>query len=110
MTKSTLGSLELMVLLSVARLDDEAYGLMVRRDVSARAKHDYSVGAVYTTLQRLEAKGLLSSRTTDPLPVRGGRSRTHFKVTAAGHRALRQAERAAESVWAGVDLRRGRLA
>ena len=103
MADPTLGTLELTVLLAVARLGDDAYGLAIRRDVSARTRRDYSVGAVYTTLQRLEETGLVSSRTTDPLPVRGGRSRRQFKVTAPGRRALREAQRVAASVWAGVD-------
>jgi PadR family transcriptional regulator, regulatory protein PadR len=102
MTNAPLGALELTVLLAVARLGEDAYGLAVRRDVSGRTGHDYSVGAVYTTLQRLEDKGFVSSRTSDPLPVRGGRSRRHFQVTASGHRALGEAERVAASVWAGV--------
>jgi DNA-binding PadR family transcriptional regulator len=102
MVNHRLGSLELMVLLAVVRLGDEAYGLAIRRDVSARAQHDYSVGAVYTTLERLEEKGLVSSHTTDPLPVRGGRSRRQFKISADGSRALRKAERIAASAWAGV--------
>jgi PadR family transcriptional regulator len=99
---ASLGQLELTVLLAVARLGDDAYGLAVRRDVSARRGRDYSIGAVYTTLQRLEDKGLLRSRTTDPLPVRGGRSRRQFKLTANGTRAMREAERVAVSVWAGI--------
>lgn len=97
-----LGNLELTILLAVVRLGDEAYGLGIRHDVSARTKRDYSVGAVYTTLQRLEAKGLLVSHETEPLPVRGGRSRRQFRITGAGNRALRQAQRLATSVWAGV--------
>lgn len=102
MMPPSLGPLELTILLAVARIGDGAHGLAIRRDVSARTKHDYSVGAVYTTLQRLETKGFVSSRTTDPLPVRGGRSRREFKLTASGRRALRQAERVAASVWAGI--------
>jgi DNA-binding PadR family transcriptional regulator len=102
MTPPTLGPLELTILLAVARIGEGAHGLAIRRDVSSRTKHDYSVGAVYTTLQRLETKGFVSSRTTDPLPVRGGRSRREFRLTASGRRALRQAERVAASVWAGV--------
>ncbi|HVX42100.1 MAG TPA: helix-turn-helix transcriptional regulator [Gemmatimonadaceae bacterium] len=97
-----LGQLELTILLAVARLDADAHGLAIRRDISARTKHDYSVGAVYTTLQRLENKGLLSSFTSDPLPVRGGRSRRHFQLTTAGRRAIRDAERRAASLWAGI--------
>ena len=102
MSTPTLGTLELTILLAVVRLGDDAHGLAIRSDVSARMRHDYSVGAVYTTLQRLEEKGFLSSRTTDPLPVRGGRSRRQFKVNAAGRRALVEAQRVASSVWAGV--------
>lgn len=98
----SLGSLELTTLAAVARLGDDAYGLAVRRDVSARTRHDYSVGAIYTTLQRLEAKGLVTSYATDPLPVRGGRSRRQFEITAPGRRALRDAQRVAASVWADL--------
>jgi DNA-binding PadR family transcriptional regulator len=99
---ATLGSLELTTLLAVARLKDEAYGLAIRRDLAARTGRDYSVGALYTTLQRLEDKGLLTSRHSEPLPVRGGRSRRHFALTGAGARALREAERHAASIWAGI--------
>jgi PadR family transcriptional regulator len=102
MSKSFLGSLELVILLAVARLGDDAYGLAIREDVSDRTGHDYSVGAIYTTLERLADKELVSTRMSDPLPVRGGRARRHFKVTAAGHRALRQAERVAASVWTHI--------
>ena len=101
MKPATLGSLELSTLLTVARLGDDAYGLAVRRDLAERTGRDYSVGAVYTTLQRLEDKGFLASRSSDPLPVRGGRSRRHFTVTGAGARALRDAERHTASVWSG---------
>jgi PadR family transcriptional regulator PadR len=102
MSTTTLGTLELRALLEVARLGDEAYGLTVRRDLSERAGRDYSVGAIYTTLQRLEDKGLLASRASEPLPVRGGRSRRLFRITGAGARAIRDAERQAASMWAGV--------
>ncbi|MEO8909843.1 MAG: helix-turn-helix transcriptional regulator [Gemmatimonadaceae bacterium] len=102
MPTATLGTLELAALLAVARLGNDAYGLAIRRDLASRTGRDYSVGAVYTTLQRLEDKGLLTSRHSNPLPVRGGRSRRHFALTGAGARALREAERHAASIWAGV--------
>jgi DNA-binding PadR family transcriptional regulator len=94
-----LGGLELAVLSSVARLRDEAYGLGVRRDVSRLLGRDYSVGAIYTTLARLEEKGLLRSTTTDPIPVRGGRSRRQFHVSPEGRVALRHAGRLAARIW-----------
>ena len=99
----TLGTLELAALLAVARLADEAYGLAVRKDLGDRARREYSVGAIYTTLQRLEAKGLLTSRASDPLPVRGGRSRRLFSVTGPGARAIRDAQQQAVAMWAGME-------
>ncbi len=102
MTTPSLGTLELTVLLAVARLGDDAHGLAIRADVSARMRHDYSVGAIYTTLQRLEEKGFVTSFKTEPLAQRGGRSRRQFKVSGTGHRALGAAQRIAASVWDGV--------
>ncbi|HEU4565170.1 MAG TPA: helix-turn-helix transcriptional regulator [Gemmatimonadaceae bacterium] len=104
MPAPSLGRLELAALLAVARLGENAYGLAIRRDLAARTGRDYSVGAIYTTLQRLEDKGLLASHASAPLPVRGGRSRRHFTLTGAGTRALREAQRQAASVWAGVRI------
>ncbi|MDQ2665820.1 MAG: PadR family transcriptional regulator [Gemmatimonadota bacterium] len=98
-----LGTLELAALLAVARLADEAYGLAVRQELRDRAGRDYSVGAIYTTLQRLETKALLKSRASDPLPVRGGRSRRLFCVTGAGARAIRDAQEQSVAMWAGID-------
>jgi PadR family transcriptional regulator, regulatory protein PadR len=104
MSISKLGTLELAALLAVARLADDAYGLAVRRDLTERTGRDYSVGAVYTTLQRLEDKGLVTSHASDPLPIRGGRSRRHFTITGAGACALGEAAQHAASVWEGVGV------
>ena len=106
MARPIFGSLELTILLAVSRLGEDAYGLTVRDDISARTGHDYSVGAVYTTLQRLEEKRLVSSRLSEPLPIRGGRARREFRVTAAGGKVLRDARRIATSVWAGAGATR----
>ena len=102
MSTSSLGTLELAALLAVVRLGEDAYGLAVRHDLAERTGRELSVGAVYTTLQRLEEKGLLRSHASAPLPVRGGRSRRHYALTGAGARAIRDAERHAKSIWAGV--------
>ncbi len=99
---TSIGRLELAALLAVARLGKDAYGLAVRRDLVDRTGRDHSAGAVYTTLQRLEDKGLLKSHTGEPLPVRGGRSRRHYNLTGAGARAIREAQRDAAAVWAGI--------
>ena len=62
------------------------------------------MGAVYTTLERLADKGFVSSRTTEPVPTRGGRARRQFKVTAAGQRAINEAQRVAVSVWSPTSV------
>ncbi len=101
-----LGTLELAVLMAVASLGDDAYGLGIRQDVSARRKHDYSVGAIYTTLAQLERKGLVKSWTTEPLPVRGGRSRRQYEISAPGQRVLREATQLAVQLQALVTTTR----
>ncbi|MDB4914521.1 MAG: putative PadR family transcriptional regulator [Gemmatimonadetes bacterium] len=105
MTDLTLGTLELTVLLTVSRLATDAYGFAIRRDIAERTGREHSVGALYTTLQRLQDKGLVTSHATAPLPVRGGRSRRQYKLTATGARSLLDAQRHAESMWAGMGKR-----
>ena len=97
------GSLELATLLAVARLGDDAYGLAVRAELDDRTGRGHSVGAVYTTLRRLEEKGFLASTASEPIPIRGGRSRRHFAITGAGAKALRGAERSSVALWTGFD-------
>src|SRR6185436_3120508 len=104
MTAPTLGDFELAVLLSVSRLGDDAYGLRIRRDVNELRRRDYAVGAIYTTLQRLEEKRLVESWLSDPLPVRGGRSKRQYRLTSAGSRALRDARKLATRLWAAFDV------
>ena len=96
--------LELTALLTVARLADDAYGAEVRREMSALDERDYSVGAIYTTLQRLEDKGLLRSWTSEPRPERGGRARRHFALTRAGAAACRSAQSRHERLWRGLNV------
>ena len=98
----TVGPLELSVLLAVARLGEEAYGLSVRRDVSERMSRAYSVGAIYTTLERLCDKKMLGSSVAAPTPTRGGRSRRHFHLTGKGERAIRAARQRMTSQWTGI--------
>jgi len=105
MAPPTVGEFELAVLLCVSALGDEAYGAAVRRAVSQRLNRDCSVGAVYTTLQRLEDKGLVESWTSDPTPVRGGRAKRCFTVTAPGEHAIRDAQATLRRLWSGHGLR-----
>jgi DNA-binding PadR family transcriptional regulator len=101
--------LELATLFTVARLGADAYGAAVRRELSDMDGRDYSVGAIYTTLQRLEDKGLLSSRASEPRRERGGRSRRYFALTRDGAAACRAARVRHQRMWTGLTLR-GRTA
>ena len=93
---STLGDFEQLVLFGVLRLEleDSAYGAAIRQEIHARSGRDVSINAVYTTLDRLESKGLLKSWVGDPTPQRGGRRRKFYALRPAGVAALRQAYRA----------------
>jgi PadR family transcriptional regulator len=83
------GEFELYVMLAVAQLGDEAYGLAIRRLIAHRTGRETAIWAVYATLGRLHDKGLVRFRLSDPQPVSGGRARKSFMLTAAGDRALR---------------------
>jgi PadR family transcriptional regulator, regulatory protein PadR len=88
-----LGRLEGATLASVARLGDDAYGAEIRRDLEKVLGREYSLGAVYVTLERLAAKGWLRSTMSDPRPERGGRSRRCYTLTPSGRAVLRESER-----------------
>jgi PadR family transcriptional regulator PadR len=103
MPSPNLGELEQLVLLAIARLADDAYGVTVRREIAARARRDLSFGSVYTTLTRLEAKGLVGSHLGDPTPERGGRRKKHYTVSAAGRRALQRSLHAIRTMARGID-------
>ncbi len=84
-----LGSLEHIVLLAVMRLDTNAYGMTVRREIENATGRDISIGAVYATLDRLESKGYVRSHTGEPTAERGGRAKRYFDLTPDGVGALR---------------------
>jgi DNA-binding PadR family transcriptional regulator len=100
-----LGEFEQAVLLAVARLGDEAYGVAIRRDVAQYSRRTVSVGALYVTLERLESKGYLSSRLGEATAVRGGRAKRYYLLTAAGAAALRATRAQHERMWSGIDAR-----
>ena len=85
-----LGEFELYVMLALAHLGADAYGIAIRREIAARTGRDAVIGAVYATLARLEAKDLVRHTLSAPLPIQGGRARKCFQLTAAGERALAQ--------------------
>ena len=99
-----LGEFEHLVLLAVLRVGEEAYAVPVRAEIEARAGRTVARGALYTTLDRLEQKGLLKSRLGDPLPERGGRARRYYSVSQRGLASLRAARQSIAGLSAGVTL------
>ena len=82
-----LGEFEYLLLSATARLGEEAYGASIRLDIERSTGRPCSIGALYTTLDRLEAKGLIETWMGDPTPQRGGRPKRMVRVTAKGIRA-----------------------
>lgn len=102
MGRRILGDFEQAVLLTVFRLGLEAYGVPIRRELDEQLDRRVSVGALYTTLERLEAKGFLSSRMGGATAERGGRAKRFYKIEAPGLRALDEARNNATRLWGGL--------
>ena len=96
-----LGEFEQVVLFAVAQMDD-AYGAAVREEIVRRTGRVVSGGAVYTTLARLEDRGLVVSRWGEPTPERGGKRKRHFRLRPAGREALARSWRATRAMASGL--------
>jgi len=100
----SLGEFEQVVLLAILRLEDNAYGVTIRSEIANCTRRKVAPGALYTTLDRMEDKGIVRSRLGDPTPQRGGRAKRYFALTKAGRAALIYAQRAYQSLLDGLDL------
>ena len=89
-----LGDFERIVLLALVSLRANAYGVTIRREIEQRTGRKVSYGALYTTLDRMEAKGYVSSRVGEPTPERGGRAKKYFQIEAPGIKALNETREA----------------
>ena len=108
MAKDVLGGFELKVLLAVMRLGGNAYGVPIADAIEEASGREINAGSIYITLDRLEEKGLVTTRLGESTPERGGRAKTYFHVTGHGLRAVRQAQRTLVKLWSGVPtLERG---
>lgn len=99
----TLGGFEKLLLLAVVRLGEDAYGAAIFDELAKRTERETSPGAVYVTLKRLEAKGMLSSRRGESTPERGGRPKRTYAIEPAGLDALRDARREWDAMADGLD-------
>jgi PadR family transcriptional regulator PadR len=104
-TSLALGDFEQLVLLALVRLGPDAYGATIRREIEQRTGRDLAMSAVYVTIDRLEAKGLLRTRIGEPVAERGGRRRKHVTLQPAGRRAAAIAYRRFKAMVDGLEHR-----
>ena len=108
MRKETyLGEFEQLVMLAILRHREKAYGMIIRQEIEERTGRSTSIGAIYTTLERLENKGLVSSRKGEATPERGGRAKKYFSIRASGVRALERSRQVVQNMWDGLEIPMG---
>ncbi len=98
----SLGEFEQVALLALIRLRADAYGNRIRQEIAERTGRDVSLGAIYTTLERLERKGFVSSARGAPTPERGGRAKRFYKIEAPGELMLQKSRETMDRMWEGL--------
>lgn len=97
-----LNDFEQMVLLSLIRQHPNAYGVSIHTELVDRAGREVALAQIYATLDRLQAKGFVSSRKGEATPERGGRRKKYFEITGEGQVALNEARAAMDNLWDGL--------
>jgi PadR family transcriptional regulator, regulatory protein PadR len=101
--KNFVGEFEEFVLLAIRKLDDNAYGVTIRQTLEKALGRTISIGATYTTLERLEEKGFISSWAGEPTAERGGRAKRYFRLEGPGERVLREMQLARHNLTTGFE-------
>ncbi|MEQ9301971.1 MAG: helix-turn-helix transcriptional regulator [Cyclobacteriaceae bacterium] len=102
MSKNQLGEFEEIVMLTIGVLNDNAYGLAIKKEIEERTSRSVSMGALHTALYRLEDKGFLTSELGEATKVRGGKPKRFFKVTIFGQKNLQQAMEDRQQLWKDI--------
>ena len=97
-----LGEFELIVLLALIRLGEDAYGVSISHEIENRSGREVALGSIYASLERLEQKGLVASRLGESTAMRGGRAKRYFRVTAQGMSSVRHTQQSLISLWRGL--------
>jgi DNA-binding PadR family transcriptional regulator len=100
--RDQLGNFELMVMLVLVRLGENAYGVPICEELEKRTGRDVAIGSVYAALERLEDKGFVSSELGEPTPERGGLAKKYFHVTARGLKEVKETQRSLVKLWHGL--------
>jgi PadR family transcriptional regulator PadR len=105
-----LGEFELMLLLTILRLGDDAYGVPLSRELGLMRGRDVSIGSVYAALDRLEMKGLVASSLGESTPERGGRAKRYFRITEQGLTSVHATRKVLSKLWKSIPSPREELA
>ena len=100
-------SRQLLILLAILRVGDDAYGVPIAREIEATGRRTVLLGAVYAALERLQDMGLVSSSVGDPTPERGGKAKRFFRVTSKGLKSVKDTQRALVAMWTNVPALKG---
>jgi DNA-binding PadR family transcriptional regulator len=109
-TAPTLSNFELMVMLAIIRIGDNAYGVSISKEIEETTGSEVLLGSVYDALTRLEEKGLISSSMGEATPERGGRAKKHFRTTSRGMRLVRDTQKSLVKLWTGLPQLKGERA
>jgi PadR family transcriptional regulator, regulatory protein PadR len=101
-TENLLSNFELMVMLALIRLGENAYGVPISHEIEKRSGREVSIGSIYAALERLEAKRFVASEMGEPTAERGGRAKRYFKVTPKGLREVRELKGTLVNLWRGL--------
>jgi PadR family transcriptional regulator PadR len=104
--KEYLGEFEELVLLTIAALGNEAYGVSIQKNIEERCNRSISIGALHSTITRLDEKGYLKSWVGGATKERGGRSKRYYEITQAGRKAVAETKTLRDELW---DLSRIKL-
>ena len=105
-----LGNFDLMLLLALLRLGEEAYGVTIAQELEEQTGREVVIASVYARLERLQERGLVTSNVGDSTPERGGRAKRYFRITAAGIREVRDARRSLMNLWKSLPELKGEKA
>jgi DNA-binding PadR family transcriptional regulator len=107
MPTTSLSNLELMVMLSIIRIGDDAYGVSISSEIERTTGNAVLLGSVYDALRRLENKGLITAAVGESTPERGGRAKRHYSPTPHGLRVVRHTRRSLMQLWKGLPQLKG---
>jgi PadR family transcriptional regulator, regulatory protein PadR len=106
-SQTILSNFELMVMLAIIRIGNDAYGVSISNEIEATTGSEILLGSVYDALNRLEEKGLITSVLGEATPERGGRAKRHFRTTSQGLKIVKDTQRSLIKLWKGLPQLRG---